>query len=118
MSGADHEKLREAIFIAKGGLPARCAAVPSHGEGTVTLTTMEAHRLAVAAESTLPKTKMVQYWTCLYAFRDSLDGSWRACSSHYVEDEAGLKSWLRSYENDPRVSCIRVTGPHLQEVPV
>lgn len=96
----DHEKLREAIKRLR------------RQSGNYADDSWEAaiNVVCAAAESTLPKTKMVEVWhvefffngrPCVHAFES------REAASHYADVGKG----------DDHRYCIRVTGPHQQEVP-
>lgn len=103
----DHDKLREAINNMRGlrrfYMPDTQAAVDT---------------VLAAAESTLPKTKMVEVWRVEYAehihkveWRARVRGPFLArCDA---DNEAVMMAKLFSAE----YACIRVTGPHQQEVP-
>lgn len=111
----DHEKLREAIKYARKHAREERAAWPNLGLKVPDL--LDA--LADAAESTLPKTKMVEVWRVEWAVKFS-DG-WVAVAGHYAT-EREAREWARSLEiGSPRCdgcySCIRVTGPWQQEIP-
>lgn len=68
-----------------------------------------------AAESTLPKTKMVETWHVEYAFKGTTP--WAPMVS--LEDsKADADKTAAEFAADPEYySCIRVTGPYQQEVP-
>lgn len=113
----DRAKLEEAIE--------RCKVAPVHYHPEKGLPpfwftgqALEALREATEAHlATLPKpTKMVEVWRCEWVqyeipkpFSQS-EGSGEA-SKKWAEDHA---NYLRNYSC---YSCIRVTGPHQQEVP-
>lgn len=105
----EHEKLRVAIKRLEEGQ----SAVPH-------LDFPEAARIVIAAaESTLPKTRMVEVWRVEFAYKpnDVWVPGVNACAN---EDAARLRSdELRNSKcNDVHLyRTIRVTGPHLQEVP-
>lgn len=93
--------------------------------------------LADAAEkhlATLPKTKMVEvegaptkhartrvteYWLISYAFwgyRSGEDGRWMPAAVS-ADNEAEATKHAKWLWNQLQYDCIRVTGPHQQEVP-
>lgn len=93
----DHDKLREAIRQMKMWMPKHPAAV-------------WANAVLAAAESTLPKTKMVEVWRvewCAGQQPHSQTFLWRDTADHVAENLRGHRE----------CSCIRVTGPHMQEIP-
>ncbi len=94
----EHEKLREAIKWARH--TRQVLGCDNPNAATMAL-------LADAAESTLPKTKMVEVWHVEYCF------SGRPLVAVYTTEEMARAHELphKSY------ACIRVTGPHKQEVP-
>lgn len=68
------------------------------------------HTIIAAAESTLPKTKLVEIWRVEFA-QDKNPHSASFGSRHDADVYAQTVScW-------PATACIRVTGPHEQEVP-
>lgn len=67
-------------------------------------------KILAAAESTLPKTKMVNYWLVEYA-RYGEPGIIRYGSGLEADNSAA------EMRRGDHLACIRVTGPHLQEVP-
>ncbi len=100
----DHDKLREAlqhvhrVFANQGGC-------------TVAVMADDLRILRDAAESTLPKTKMVEVWRVEFA------GA--AMGLPYIEqdrtrEEAEQQARKRRSEG---ATCVKVTGPHMQEVP-
>lgn len=107
----EHEKLREAIKTVRQFANARYRHAGESFDPML-------HLLCDAAESTLPKTKMVEVWRVEWvqyetpkAFSQSEgDG---ADSKRWAEDRA---NWLGSSLRGG-YRCIRVTGPHMQEVP-
>lgn len=100
----DPDKLREAIRLA-----GQYADIVESGQGFPGLPSAESMRLlARAAESTLPKTKMVEVWRVESAHEGC------PCLSQYT-NEQDARGWERSPPSC--YACIRVTGPHMQEVP-
>ena len=101
----DHDKLREAIeHIRKWGTDTFNG---SHTKMAIVL---------AAAESTLPKTRMVEVWRVEWASHHATRG-WSAFSKgegSLAEAESYVR-YLKSVRTD--CQCIRVTGPHMQEVP-
>lgn len=101
MSDRDHEKLREAIA------KVRKFHLMASNESSISL-------VLAAAESTLPKTKMVEVWHVEYALHSRCPAIYLFTSKEQAKKQAefmqenGMKEGWR---------CIRVTGPHLQEVP-
>lgn len=95
----DHTKLREAIDHVRDDVSSRsCARC----------------QLVVAAATahleTLPKTKMVEVWRVEFV---GSNGHPHANTYWTEADAKESLTWLRGHS----VSCIRVTGPHQQEVP-
>ena len=100
MSGADHDKLREAIKHVVGGVyfDHNCE---------------QCRLVALAAEAhlaTLPKTKMVEVWRTEYA-----EGGKPYAGQFHTKEDAD--HYARTLARWPKIACIRVTGPHMQEVP-
>lgn len=97
----DHAKLREAI--AELRLFAR--HWPDHDPS-------KARTLSVcdAAESTLPKTRMVEVWRVEYA-TNGVPGI-----VSFVT-RTGADDWVNGAKGLAYISCIRVTGPHQQSIP-
>ena len=94
---SDQENLRDAIKWARSHAAVFGSVQPSYPL-----------LLADAAESTLLRTKMVEVWRVEFAH-----GSVPHVYHFTKEDEA--RSWERSPPHC--YSCIRVTGPHMQEIP-
>lgn len=94
---SEHDKLREAIAWARDTHPT------CHWHEMFTL-------LADAAESTLPQTKMVEVWHVEWAFMGA------GCVGGFSSRDAAQREadWLNAQDG---CACIRVTGPHQQEVP-
>ena len=92
-----HDKLREAI-----------AAHKKSGCGCSCWDRAEA--MLAAAESTLPKTKMVEVWRVEYATNGEPN-----IVSFLTENRA--RGWAQGTCSLPYVSNVHVTGPHQQEVP-
>lgn len=107
----DHDKLRDIVRQAHAFIDgARIGSMERY------LTPSDLLLLADAAESTLPKTKMIEVWRVEFAQKNPHGGGWQAASASFPERamadkyEWTVKQWLN-------VACIRVTGPHQQEVP-
>lgn len=69
---------------------------------------------------TKPKTKVEEFWHIEYSFREFEGLDWKPQLSAYSVTKEGVKArdnWMASFKDDKRVACIRVTGPHQQEVP-
>ena len=62
---------------------------------------------------TLPKTKMVTVWRVEFAYCDG--ANWNARTATF-KTEADARSAVKGHKGSAW-TCIRVTGPHLQEVP-
>ena len=101
MSG--HDKLREAIKWGK-----RVTDMSPSGWDAL-------RDLIAAAESTLPKTTMVEVWRVEYAYRHHVTGDWLA-GQHTWPTQDGVEHHADKLREDG-AACIRVTGPHMQEVP-
>ena len=108
----DDDKLREALHWARG-----CKDHHPHSIAARHLIT-----LCAAAESTLPKTKMVDVWRVESAVRIS-DGTWHPVVYCFFTAERAAAALdeeaitLNRAGLDEAMRCIRVTGPHTQEVP-
>lgn len=99
---AEHDKLREAISRAR-----KDAADRFHRSLT---SCDDLELLADAAESTLPKTKMVDVWRVEWATSTGI-----VFAQHFtMENNAHIHA--RNLREDG-MDCIRVTGPHMQEIP-
>lgn len=112
----DHDKLREAIKRVRDY---------RNGKPPYTLlreqpTTVQCIDVVLdAAESTLPKTKMVEVWRVEYAIdRGGLGhpSIWFPCSETHI-DRGTAERNADSLKEYVLKQCIRVTGPHMQEVP-
>lgn len=109
MSTIDREELAGAIAFLQDDIDVRPDPPgrprPRHGYREVVLAAAQAHL------ATLPKTKMVEH------FRvegwHSLSGPWVACYSTKDAAECTAAAFRKAGAH----SCIKVTGPHLQEVP-
>lgn len=74
----------------------------------IVLEAAEAHR------ETLPKTKMVEVWRCEWVISwGGPDRLQLGCQSYWSRAEAEREAERLG----PGAKCIRVTGPHQQEVP-
>lgn len=102
----DHDKLRGIVRQAHAFIDgARIGSMERY------LTASDLLLLADAAESTLPKTKMVEVWRVEWA---------GAGNSIPMIEQFGALLEAEDFANGRRVAgrkCIRVTGPHQQEVP-
>lgn len=99
----DHDKLREAIkYFRSVGRETRYQEM--------------AELVLGAAESTLPKTKMVEVWHVEYA-RLQKEGDWFPFVGGGFQSPGAADASVLILQRDPKHSCIRVTGPHQQEVP-
>jgi len=104
----DQEKLREAIAVAR-----KFDCTPIY------LSPPQLRLLADAAESTLPKTKMVKVnsyrveWACKNAL-----GEWEARCDHYSDRRYALSRY-ESLLAVPECQRVRFVGPivHEQEIP-
>lgn len=108
----EHEDLREAIRVARHVMSGNSGVRPDmvHPKW-LTL-------LADAAESTLPKTKMVEVWRIEWAL--SIDGSEWEPMGYQKSTQAEAQQFADNVVKGApgkKVACIRVTGPHMQEVP-
>lgn len=116
---SDREDLIEAVSFFRKYLEGRAdmeiitlktPAPGSYGECSV----RELRRVIAAAESTLPKTKMVEVWHVEYALHSR-------CPAIYLfnEKETADKQavFMQKHAAEHGWHCIRVTGPHMQEVP-
>ena len=65
---------------------------------------------------TAPRTKTVEVWRVEYAERHHVTGDWLPCTETWPTED-----YIRRKEDDLRgrsdVACVKVTGPHQQEVP-
>ncbi len=113
---SEHEKLRDAIKWGREYL--------SGGSSAGYLNNLAA--LIDAAESLLPKTKMVEGWQVEWCvgWTNGGTGRWHtapvpnpslARSAYYTKAEADAHAARLSLKSMHK--CIRVTGPHQQEVP-
>ena len=99
----DHQKLREAIEIARQKVHAdqqHCGRLP---RSICPFSLMP-------LSSTLPKTQMVEVWHVEYAYYS------KPCLLIVTEGEEIAREKADQISKD-RCTCIRVTGPHQQEVP-
>lgn len=104
-----HDHLREAIKVARQ----KCAAGEREKWWTIAPDHLAA--LADAAESTLPKTKMAEVWRVEFASKGTT--RW-FCGTSTYDTEADARfaaESMRCVRGDK--DCIRVTGPHQQEIP-
>lgn len=68
-----------------------------------------------AARRTLPETKMVEVWRVEYCAQ--WPSEWHAeTANRYTREKA--EKFADELRSNPARTCIRVTGPHQQEVPV
>lgn len=107
---SDHEKLREAIRRSYKGELSTGAPL---GDMRTMRTVYEGDllRLRDAAESTLPKTKMVETWHVEAVAHDNEPAIFVRLT------EVAASNLAASFHGVGHWSCIRVTGPHQQEVP-
>jgi hypothetical protein len=99
----DHDRLREAIKTV------RARAIVEHdGTQAAMVFSNAVETVCLAAAQTLPKTKMVETHHVEW-----FQGGAPYCKPFLTKREAD--EWARGF--DSTVSCIRVTGPHMQEVP-
>lgn len=71
---------------------------------------------ALRSELTKPATKTVEVWRVEWAERSHARAVWWPYSKT-VWNEGDANNELNSLARNPLVSCIRITGPHKQEVP-
>lgn len=69
------------------------------------------------ARDSLPKTKMVECWHLCFAKRRHVGAVWEPEVMPMWEGEAEARQEAANMEGDELYACIRVTGPHQQEVP-
>ena len=102
---SEHEKLRSAIE--------RVLAITGPNASD------DLYRICKAAESTLPRTKMVEVWRVEYAKRwPTFDGAeWMPCVYQYMSRSMADDTATGIAKDAWPKTCIRVTGPHMQEVP-
>lgn len=67
-----------------------------------------------AAESILPKTKMIEVWHVEYAELEF--GHW-VSKIRIVDSKSGAETFGTLLKNPAIFACIRVTGPHKHEIP-
>ena len=112
---SDHEKLREAIKAARGQAYRSFTDPP--GYQYIPLDARQATLLADAAESTLPKTKMVKVWRVECAQQSlGVSGGWTPLVCTY-SSEAEANGSSHSHLQNGVWRCVSITGPHMQEVP-
>jgi len=105
---SDHDKLREAITEVRQRMAGNSMYV---GNSIVLVRDIE--QVLAAAESTLPKTKMVEVWHSEWCWRNE-----PKIAVHFSQAAAIADAdHLRRLNEKCEWSCIRVTGPHQQEVP-
>lgn len=117
----DHDKLREAINSLGSACQKALVIGPAANRMTRTVWEDDLIRVLAAAESTLPRTKMVEVWRVEWASKMT-SGKWQVHADHYwSSDTAKLRAdMLRGVEENSSsdtFACIKVTGPHQQEVP-
>lgn len=113
----DRAKLEEAIQ--------RCKVAPVHyhpekGLPPFWFMRQDLEALREAAEAhlaTLPKTKIVVVWRVEFAqVKPNTLATWEAAAATFTDrDEADR--YAKTVGKWPLTTCIRVTGPHQQEVP-
>lgn len=104
---SEHEKLKRAIDRVRGG---QVTAGLLGAEAWVSVPYAAFVEVCRAAESTLPKTKMVEVWRVEWAGFTGLPQIEQFDSKTEADRYACMKSQMGR-------RCIRVTGPHQQEVP-
>lgn len=110
----DHDKLREALDQVEKSKKSYTGVLdPTTAYMGVWLRHFDT--IMAAARSTLPKTKMVSVWRCEYSVLASAL-NWAPCVFGYLTKEDADEAAARMSNNE-RYRCIRVTGPHQQEVP-
>ena len=61
-------------------------------------------------------TKMVEIWRVEYAERHHVTGDWLPCTDTWPT-EAYIRNAAEILRGRSDVACIKVSGPHLQEIP-
>ena len=109
---SDHEKLREAL---------RSTEDAWSGDSYVKVPYPQWFTIREAAESTLPKTKMETVWHVEWVYQRTPDSAREPrVSVLWTKESADLEALSLRESNSPdrpHWHCIRVTGPHQQEVP-
>ena len=123
---ADHEKLREALEFFNDYLEGRADEAILSIEATDTAITgecsvRELRRVIAAAESTLPRTKMVEVWRVEWAtpatgWSPESPTHFPTCHTYPTRQLANERAEEMAKAHD-RYRCVKVTGPHRQEVP-
>jgi hypothetical protein len=98
----DRARLEKAIVSAEECMAAR--VIGRREEMQILIDASRAHL------DTLPRTKMVEVWRAEYA------SNGLPCVVQF-ETRGGADDWVQSVKGVAFVSCIKVTGPHQQEVP-
>ena len=109
----DHNKLREAIKVMR-----HWARNPDGNDLSISENDEFVLLLCVAAESLLPKTKMVEVWHVEWSQYPERWKPFRQSEGSGAEGRAWAEEravWLTARPD--LYTCIRVTGPHQQEVP-
>ncbi len=109
----EQDKLREAIKDLRDGLAGRTAGVCRTFYPDALADVL---LVCDAAESTLPKTKMVEVWRVDYAFRQSRNHEWEPRVQNFTE-KASADHYVMCAGGNDNLRFARVTGPHMQEVP-
>lgn len=107
MSNSDHDRLRDAIAEARGNMGRSCMVSNAAIE-----------ILVAAAESTLPKTKMVEVWHCSWAVKSPGGVHFLATAYDSRQGADGHAAYLAlgGFADAPAFG-VKVTGPYMQEVP-
>jgi hypothetical protein len=112
----DAAKLREAINKVDLAIAHLQAFHWDEAVKTIRATDWPSVRAAAEAHlATLPQTKMVEVWRVEWAER--IGPRWMAMIEGDHRNEYSAKVRLEELKNHPSTDCIRVTGPHHQEVP-
>ena len=118
----DYDKLKEAIKSIAEASPGNVIISPTHVRQAKTIWCSDLALVLDAAKSTLPKTKMVETWHVEFAdLRLEQKDTPYPCVNAFRR-ESSAHGRARELENSKRdgvamYACIRVTGPHMQEVP-
>lgn len=95
------------------------AASDTMPTGTNVLDARQAEAMVRYMLDAPPKTKMVEVWRVEWAYRVQVDDRspfWQTTARHY-EREHVARVTAKTLEAEGINACIRVTGPHQQEVP-
>lgn len=111
----DNERLREAITTLRQDVAMWTGRV-----GAAAGESANRWKLVLdCAESLLPKTKMVEVWRVEYAkrWRTSDGDEWMPCVYQHTSCSMAEEHAAAVAKDGWPKTCIRVTGPHQQEVP-